>query len=75
MNLERAKQNGGSFMINWDTVTVKKTDKGQRREFFNKATSQLVKFEMHTTALHAGLDSHAPHTHKEEEIVLILKGT
>jgi (S)-ureidoglycine aminohydrolase len=74
MNLERAKQNGGSFMINWDTVTVKKTDKGQRREFFNKPTSQLLKFEMHTTALNPGLDSHAPHTHKEEEIILILKG-
>src|SRR6185295_5474049 len=74
MNLERARQNGGSFMINWDTVTVKKTDKGQRREFFNKPTSQLVKFEMHTTALNAGLDSHAPHTHKEEEVILILKG-
>lgn len=74
MNLERAKQNGGSFMINWDTVKVAKTEKGQRREFFNKPTSQLVKFEMHTTALNPGLDSHPPHTHKEEEIILILKG-
>jgi (S)-ureidoglycine aminohydrolase len=74
INLERAKEYGGSFMINRDTVTVKKTDKGQRREFFNKPTSQLVKFEMHTTALNAGLDSHAPHTHREEEIILILKG-
>lgn len=59
MDLARAKQNGGSFMINWDTVKVAKTEKGQRREFFNKPTSQLVKFEMHTTALNAGLDSHA----------------
>ena len=74
INIERAKQNGGSFMINWDTVTVKKTDKGQRREFFNKPTSQLVKFEMHTTALNAGLDSHPQHTHKEEEIILIVSG-
>jgi (S)-ureidoglycine aminohydrolase len=74
MDLARAKQNGGSFMINWDTVKVAKTEKGQRREFFNKPTSQLVKFEMHTTALNAGLDSHAPHTHREEEIILILRG-
>lgn len=74
MDLQRAKQYGGSFMIKWDTVKVGKTEKGQRREFFNKPTSQLVKFEMHTTALNAGLDSHAPHTHKEEEIVLILRG-
>ncbi|MDP4261445.1 MAG: cupin domain-containing protein [Bacteroidota bacterium] len=74
MNQERAKQNGGSFLVNWDTVTVKKTDKGTRREFFNKPTSQLEKFEMHTTSLNIGLDSHAPHTHKEEEIILILRG-
>jgi quercetin dioxygenase-like cupin family protein len=74
INPDRAKQNGGSFMINWDTVKVAKTDKGKRREFFNKPTSQFVKFEMHTTALNAGFDSHAPHTHKEEEIILILKG-
>ena len=74
MQLERAKQNGGSFMINRDTVKAAKTEKGHRREFFNKPTSQLVKFEMHTTALNAGLDSHAPHTHREEEIILILKG-
>lgn len=74
MDLARAQQNGGSFMINWDTVTVKKTDKGQRREFFNKPTSQMVKIEMHTTALNEGLDSHAPHQHKEEEVILLIKG-
>ena len=74
MNLERAKQNGGSFMINWKDVAVEKTDKGYRRAFFNKPTSQLEKLEMHTTALDAGFDSHAPHTHREEEIILLLKG-
>jgi uncharacterized cupin superfamily protein len=74
MEVDRAKKYGGSFMINWDTVKVTKTDKGQRREFFNRPTSQLVKFEMHSTALNAGLESHAPHTHKEEEIILILRG-
>ncbi len=74
MDIGRAKQYGGSFMINWDTVTVMKTEKGQRRNFFNRPTSQLLKFEMHTTALNPGLDSHAPHTHREEEIILMLKG-
>ena len=74
VNLERAKQNGGSFMISHDDVPMTKTDRGSRRSFFNKATSQLEKFELHTTALDAGFDSHAPHTHPEEEIILILKG-
>lgn len=74
MDIERAKQNGGSFVLNWNDLPMAKTEKGGRREFFNKPTSQLQKFEMHTTALNPGLDSHAPHTHKEEEIILILRG-
>jgi (S)-ureidoglycine aminohydrolase len=74
MDLARAKQNGGSFILNWNDLVLNKTEKGGRRDFFNKPTSQLVKFEMHTTALNAGLDSHAPHIHKEEEIILILRG-
>jgi hypothetical protein len=28
---------------------------------------------MHTTALNAGQDSHAPHTHVQEEIILIVE--
>ena len=72
--LERGKQNGGSFIINWNDVVVEKTDKGHRRALFDKPTSQLEKLEMHTTALNAGLDSHPQHTHKEEEIILLLKG-
>lgn len=74
MNAERGKQHGGSFMIDWNDPEFKKTEKGGRRDFFNRPTSQLEKFEMHTTALNPGFDSHAPHTHKEEEIILLLKG-
>ena len=74
VNLERGKKNGGSFVINWDDLAVEKTIKGHRRALFNKQISQLEKLEMHTTALNAGLDSHAQHTHKEEEIILMLKG-
>jgi (S)-ureidoglycine aminohydrolase len=62
-------------MINWNDPEFKKSERGGRRDFFNRPTSQLQKFEMHTTALNPGLDSHAPHTHKEEEIVLILRGS
>ena len=29
---------------------------------------------MHTTALNPGLESHAQHTHREEEIILIIRG-
>lgn len=74
MDRERAEKNGGSFILNWNDLPMAKTEKGGRREFFNRPTSQLVKFEMHTTALNSGLDSHAQHTHKEEEIILLIRG-
>ena len=74
MNLERAKQAGGSFMLNWDELKTKNTGKGYRRDFFNRSTTQLAQFEMHTTALSADSVSHAPHTHVQEEIILVLRG-
>jgi len=73
-NLERAKQAGGSFMLDWNELKTNSTGKGYRRDFFNRATSQLAQFEMHTTALNADSVSHAPHTHLQEEIILILRG-
>ena len=74
MNIERAKQAGGSFMLDWNELKTSNTGKGYRRDFFNKATSQLAQFEMHTTALNADSVSHAPHTHIQEEIILIVRG-
>ena len=71
---ERAKKSGGSFMLDWNDLKTTNTGKGYRRDFFNKPTSQLNQFEMHTTALNADSVSHAPHTHVQEEIVLILRG-
>jgi (S)-ureidoglycine aminohydrolase len=74
MNMERAKQAGGSFMLDWNELQTKNTGKGHRRDFFNKATSQLTQFEMHTTALNADSISHAPHIHIQEEIILVVRG-
>jgi (S)-ureidoglycine aminohydrolase len=74
MDIERAKRAGGSFMLDWNELATTNTDKGYRRDFFNRPTSQLAQFEMHTTALNAGEESHMPHTHVQEEIVLILRG-
>ena len=73
-NIERGKQAGGTFMLDWNELKTNNTGKGYRRDFFNRATSQLAQFEMHTTALNADSVSHAPHTHVQEEIILILRG-
>lgn len=71
---QRALTAGGSFMINWDTVTFKPHDKGGIRKFTERPTAMLKRFEMHVSTLNAGLKSHDPHTHKAEEIVLMIDG-
>lgn len=71
---ERGENSGGSFVIDWNDVEKKKTEKGWHRQFYNRPTTMVGKFEMHVTTLNAGISSHAPHTHPEEEIVILLKG-
>ena len=73
-NRERAANAGGSFIVNWDTVAVKKTDKGQHRDIFDRPTSQFARFDVHATTLNAGQVSHAPHTHRSEEMLVMIKG-
>ena len=72
MDIDRAKRAGGSFMLDWNELPTANTGKGYRRNFFNRPTSQLGQFEMHTTALNTNEESHAPHTHVQEEIISTL---
>ena len=74
-DIERGKKAGGSILMNATDSLLKTHDKGRRRNFYNRATTQCTIFEMHTTALNARLESHQPHTHSPEEILLITKGT
>lgn len=74
MDMQRAQSAGGSLMLDWNALPTSQTGKGYRRNFFDRGTSQLRQFEMHTTALNADSVSHLPHTHIQEEIVLIVRG-
>lgn len=71
---ERGKANGGSLLINVDSIMFKATERGGRRDYFDRATAICDDFEMHVTTLNEGLPSHAPHTHAQEEIILLMKG-
>jgi len=70
----RGKSSGGSAVFDWNKVPFKAHDRGGRKDFFNRPTAMCKRFEMHTTSLKEGLNSHDPHTHRAEEIVLILEG-
>lgn len=73
-NAERGKQAGGSLMLDRETIEFKRHNKGGIRRYFDRPTSMFERMEMHVTTLDAGLKSHDPHTHKADEIVLIISG-
>ncbi len=74
VDAERGKKAGGSFIINWKDVAFKPTDKGGTRQFFDRQTAMLNRFDIHVTQLNEGFKSHDPHTHTNEEIILMLDG-
>lgn len=74
MNLERGHKAGGSFVVDFETLEFKPTDKGGRRNNFRRPTAMTDRFEMHMTTLNEGGTSHPPHTHTPEEIILMVHG-
>ncbi|MCP9755096.1 cupin domain-containing protein [Lacihabitans sp. CCS-44] len=63
-----------SQMIDWNTVAFKPHDKGGRRDFFDRPTAMFNRVEMHVTTLNEGLNSHPPHKHIAEEMILLVNG-
>jgi (S)-ureidoglycine aminohydrolase len=80
MNFQRgtnsfARTAGNSFVKIWENIPYKTNSiGGSRRDFFERPTAIQKRFEMHVTTLQEGRKSHEPHTHRTEEIVLIIDG-
>jgi (S)-ureidoglycine aminohydrolase len=74
MNIERSVAAGGSIMIDRSDLVFNAHEKGGRWNYFDRPTASCADFEMHATRLNAKLSSHAPHTHAQEEIILMLAG-
>jgi (S)-ureidoglycine aminohydrolase len=72
VDLHRGDTAGGSFVVSWNTIPVKPTARGFRRDYFDRATALCRRIEMHMTTLQEGLASHDPHQHPHEEIILNL---
>jgi XRE family transcriptional regulator, regulator of sulfur utilization len=49
--------------------------KKKGREFFHGTTHSDFEIQMHETILGPGIETHAPHKHEHEEIVIVLEGT
>jgi XRE family transcriptional regulator, regulator of sulfur utilization len=64
----------GPAVWDWDALPAKPTDVGAIRDLVRQPTATLDELEMHITTLKPGLSSHAPHTHPNEELVIIREG-
>jgi len=60
---------------NWSDFTARKTDVGERRDVVQQPTRTLDELEMHITTLNPHTASHPPHTHPNEEMVIVREGT
>jgi len=59
----------------WKDLVPKKTEQGERREVVAQPTRTLDELEMHITTLKPHTASHPPHTHPNEEMVILKEGT
>jgi len=66
--------NFSAKVIDWQNVQFKPTEKGGVRTFLKIPTDLLTEFEMHVTTLDEGIKSHDPHTHPDDEIILVKTG-
>ena len=59
----------------WEDIAARDTDVGQYRYVTRQPTRTLEELEMHITTLNPHKASHAPHTHPNEEMVIVKEGT
>jgi (S)-ureidoglycine aminohydrolase len=62
------------FLLSWTNMPVQLTAKGETRQIFSLPSPWLSKIDLHATTLNPGEVSHAPHTHRAEEIILMRTG-
>lgn len=63
------------MIFDWLQLAEKQTAVGATRPIFNMPTETLQRMTAHATLLDAGNASHAPHTHPEEELIVLREGT
>jgi quercetin dioxygenase-like cupin family protein len=64
-----------SSVFDWNAMAVRQTEFGSSRQIVRTPTVTLDELEMHFTTLNPGQTSHAPHTHVNEELIIMREGT
>jgi len=64
----------GPTVFSWKDMKAVKTEKGEVRSLCKTPTATLDQLEMHVTTLNPGLESHPPHRHLNEELIILREG-
>ena len=72
---QSTKPNMGSSVFDWNSIEARPTATGSVKKFFETPTPTLELLECHVTTLKPGTNSHAPHQHPEEEVIILKEGT
>ena len=71
---KRGHDAGPSFIKDWKDLKVSIAPKGETRMVYDRPTSMFERFDVHATVLNNGFNSHDPHTHRAEELILMIGG-
>jgi (S)-ureidoglycine aminohydrolase len=74
MDLNRGRQAGGSFMVDFDEQSEKSTASGVQRPMLNRPTAMFKRFESHWSSVTEGLRNHQTHTHRADEFMMMTRG-
>jgi hypothetical protein len=64
----------GPTVFHWEDMKPVKTNVGEVRSLCKSPTATVNQLEMHVTTLNAGLMSHPPHRHVNEELIIMREG-
>ncbi len=64
----------GSTVFTWESREPHPTEVGVRREVARNPTATLREFECHISTLNPSRASHPPHTHPQEELIILQEG-
>ena len=64
----------GPTVFNWSDMVAKKTATGEVRSLCKSPTATVDQLEMHVTTLNPGMESHPPHRHVNEELIILREG-
>jgi len=65
----------GSTIFKFEDLAVKPSGVGERRDVADQPTATLTRFECHISTLNPSRASHPPHTHPQEELIILRDGT